>query len=208
MDVELPERRIRSIKDFFAHVATVSLGILLAFGFEGTREWWHTRNLVQEARTNIVSEIADNKRDLDKAMQWTRGGRQQLEQALQQVDRWLAKTGEAPANAADDSNALPNVSILFVEASRTTAEATGAFGHMKYLEVKRYAEVYNLQREFQSRVARFHDHMSTIVPRKLSQLTPAELQDRRQRLLVGLQYLNDAEGMGQTLSDGYRSVGK
>jgi hypothetical protein len=203
MDVEVPERRIRSIKDFAAHVATVSVGILIAFGFEGTRDWWHHRSLVAEARENLLAEMADNKRELVDIMKWARGGRQQLEQAVKQVDRLLADDGPT----AEDSEPLPNFAIIFVEASRTTAEATGAFAHMKYAEVKKYAEVYNLQREFMARTARFHDHMSAIVGRRLSRQRPAELQDRRQSLLVALQYLRDAEGMGKALLDGYRTVG-
>jgi hypothetical protein len=204
MDVELPERRIRSIKDFAAHVATVSLGILIAFGFEGTRDWWHHRSLVAEARANLLAEMADNKRELVAIMKWVRGGRQQIEQAVKQAERLLAADD---AVIAEDSEPLPNFSIIFVEASRTTAEATGAFAHMKYADVKKYAEVYNLQREFMARTSRFHDHMSAIVGRRLSRQRPAELQDRRQSLLVALQYLRDAEGMGNALLDGYRAVG-
>jgi hypothetical protein len=34
------------------------------------------------------------------------------------------------------------------DASRTTAEVTGAFGHMEYAEVERFAAVYGLQTAF------------------------------------------------------------
>jgi hypothetical protein len=80
---------------------------------------------------------------------------------------------------------------------------------MKYAEVKRYAEVYPLQREFMRRQTQYHDHVAAIPPRKLSTLSVAELQSRRDSLVVALLYLGEVEGIGRSLSDGYEhALGK
>src|SRR2546421_7717343 len=166
MDVDAPDRRIRSLKDFLAHVATVSLGIIIAFSFEGARDWWRNRGAVQEARANLRNEMRDNQHDLDASMQMVAQARQQLEQALAQVDGWRSRP-EAIPGAGDEKGRcrmVLNFSTIFVDASRATAETTGALAHMPYAELNLLSETYNLQAEYQRRARGVPNPPGRLVP--------------------------------------------
>ena len=61
-----PPGHIQSFRDVAIHLAIVTAGILIALGLEQTVEFFNHRRLVAEARANILSEIRDNKQELDK----------------------------------------------------------------------------------------------------------------------------------------------
>jgi hypothetical protein len=179
----------------------VSLAILVAFAFEGTREWLHNRSLAQEARANLSSELKENRRLLDRIIKVTAGTRTRIERGLEQIGPWLDPAGPAEAPArADATDGLGFVSVIFAEASRSTAETTGAFAHMKLAEVKRYTNIYSLQRELVRAQERFQDQVADIIPRRLSMMSRAELEHRRLRLLVALQYLQWVESSTRALT--------
>jgi hypothetical protein len=140
MDVDVPERRIDSIKDFLLHMGTVTLGILIALGLEGIREWVHERNLVREARASLVSELRDNQRELARTLGGIPGTRTNLKEGLALIAR--------VADVKRDEKLEINFSVGFRDASllgvnRSTAETTGALAHMSYGEVRKYAALYD-----------------------------------------------------------------
>lgn len=65
MEIHAPEGPVTSLKEFLVHIGIVTIGILIALSLEGLLEWHHHRELVEEARANIASEIRDNRKDLD-----------------------------------------------------------------------------------------------------------------------------------------------
>jgi hypothetical protein len=97
---------------------------------------------------------------------------------------------------------LPDLS----ESSRATAEQTGAFGHMKYQQVKRYAEVYGLQRKFlevQDRLSAQFTLVLPVVEGRIADMAARDLEQWRQNLRLLLQHLFLSEQLGKQLIAGY-----
>lgn len=81
MEIDLPRAPIESVKDFFIHLFTITVGILIALGLEQSLEAYHHYQLANEARANIVSELQDNKHSLDDLI----GGMKKIEREHQHV---------------------------------------------------------------------------------------------------------------------------
>ena len=60
MDVHAPHHAIEGWKDFFVHLVTISVGLLIAVGIEGCVELHREHKLVQEARATMREEIEHN----------------------------------------------------------------------------------------------------------------------------------------------------
>ena len=62
MEVHPPEHPIHTWRDFFIHIVTIVIGLLIAIGLEQSVEWFHHRHIVHTARENISREIDDNRK--------------------------------------------------------------------------------------------------------------------------------------------------
>jgi hypothetical protein len=60
LEVHAPHEPIQSWRHFLIHMATITLGLLLALSLEQAIEWQHAAHRASEARENIRVEIADN----------------------------------------------------------------------------------------------------------------------------------------------------
>ena len=143
MEIHAPEGPIHSFRDFSLQLLTVTVGILIALSLEGLLEWQHHRELVHEARTNIVSEIRDNQKELHGSMS-------SFEEAKKQHLKVLRFISDVLTHGKSDIRELKinyNLATLS-DSSWKTAEAVGALALMPYAEVKKYANVYALQTEY------------------------------------------------------------
>ena len=61
-----PPRPVTSLKEFLRELLTITAGILIALSLEGLLQWNHHRQLVREARTNIISELRQNQSEIAK----------------------------------------------------------------------------------------------------------------------------------------------
>jgi hypothetical protein len=50
LDVQAPHEAVRTWKDFFIHIATIAIGLLIAIGLEQTVEFFHHCHQLQDAR--------------------------------------------------------------------------------------------------------------------------------------------------------------
>ena len=70
IDIHPPHHAATTWRDFFIHIATIVLGLLIAIGLEQTVELVHRHREAREARENIKQEIATNiditRRDLGR----------------------------------------------------------------------------------------------------------------------------------------------
>jgi hypothetical protein len=64
MEIHAPHHSILTIKEALVHLCLITTGILIALSLEGTLEWWHHRELVQETRQNLQNEIRSNQKDI------------------------------------------------------------------------------------------------------------------------------------------------
>lgn len=60
LDIHPPHHAATTWRDFFIHIATIVLGLLIAIGLEQTVELVHRHREAREARENIKQEIARN----------------------------------------------------------------------------------------------------------------------------------------------------
>jgi len=91
MDIHTSQGPIRSFKDFVLHLLTVIIGILIALSLEGLLEWHHHRALVQEARSNLASEIRENRQRLTKGLDSAPGAEQRLKATIEAIDNYRRK---------------------------------------------------------------------------------------------------------------------
>jgi hypothetical protein len=60
IDIHPPHHAATTRRDFFIHLVTVVLGILIAIGLEQTVEYLHHRHLATEARRSLLAERVSN----------------------------------------------------------------------------------------------------------------------------------------------------
>jgi hypothetical protein len=66
LDVHAPHQVVHTWKDFFIHIATIAIGLLIAIGLEQTVEFFHHRHQLQEARKQLSVELDANRQVLQK----------------------------------------------------------------------------------------------------------------------------------------------
>lgn len=64
LEVHPPHQAVHSWKDFFIHIATIVIGLLIAIALEQSVEWLHHRHQLRDTRRNLAMEIEDNRRVL------------------------------------------------------------------------------------------------------------------------------------------------
>jgi hypothetical protein len=62
LDVHPPHQAAHSWKDFFIHIITIVIGLLIAIGLEQTVEFVHHRNEVRETREALKQEREENRK--------------------------------------------------------------------------------------------------------------------------------------------------
>ncbi len=72
LDVHTPHHALQGWRSFFAHIATITVGLLIALGLEQTAEHFHHRAQVEEMRESLRQEgldtqtiVSENSRAID-----------------------------------------------------------------------------------------------------------------------------------------------
>ena len=60
LEAHAPHEPIHTWKDFFIHIATIVVGLLIAVGLERGVEYFHDRHQLSEARAELAQEAEDN----------------------------------------------------------------------------------------------------------------------------------------------------
>jgi len=203
MEIHAPDRPITSWKDTVKHLAIITAGVLIALALEGAVSWADHRLLVREAKANLTAEIRSNKKELEGLFVNIERQMKEFEQADDAALRLI------------DKGKLDNVQLAlswnFAElknAAVTTGEITGAFGYMDYAEVRRFADVYDLQAQFIRVQERHLQEFQPIIAfiRRFSEPkppAPAAVEEWRSQLGIGLAGLGLEEQMGRALLKRY-----
>jgi hypothetical protein len=204
MEIHAPEGPIVSGRHLAVQLATITMGVLIALSLEGVTAWFHHRALVREARANIVSEIADNKKDLDGVLRKAVESEANLKQALRFVNDLLARK-----KSDIHTLTMAYVAAQLSSTSRSTAETTGALGHMDYAEVKSYAPAYDVQQQYmrlQDRLLEAWIPMLNAAQEDPDKLSEPELLEWKRQILTALSYLQAEAGIGKSLSGEYDKI--
>jgi len=152
LDVHPPHEPVHGWRDFLVHLATITVGLLIALGLEATAEWMHHRHEVAETREALHHELQVNRDRFAANTGYFRQELTSLESNLA-VFSYLSKHPGASANnlpaklAWKSSNARMEVS-----AWKTTHER-GISAYMPQDEVMREDELYS----FYDRIDRAHE---------------------------------------------------
>jgi hypothetical protein len=143
LDVHPPHEKMRGFKDFLLHLLTITIGLLIALGFEGGAEHWKQRELKKDADAKLRQEILENSKELVSVHSANASEQANLKRIL---DFLNAQKKNQPYD-------VRQIRLDFTmgdlkNASWKTAAATGALGFMEYDRVQRYADVYQLQDKY------------------------------------------------------------
>jgi hypothetical protein len=175
-----------TFREAVVQVLLITVGVLIALGFDQVTAWRDHRALVREARANLTNEIRDNRQELDGTLKELRKSQQQLAEALDLLQLLIEK--KTPELRSVQLSA-PTSGLA--DASRRTAEITGAFGYMPYDEVKKYASLYG----YQDQVIKLQQQFVTDVTRALADVpvfaepersTPIDFEDAKRHLRQAL----------------------
>jgi hypothetical protein len=205
LDIHPVHGSIRSVKDFFLHLLTITVGILIALSLEATVEWFHYRHLVHEAETNLASEIRANQDELTKTVAGLRITDQQLRRFIALVH----------ALESDRSTTIHDLAFNWTVASLhttswNTASATGAIAHMDYDEVQRYTRVYVLQQQYVSLQERAFASanavvgLTTLLDKDAKKISESELENAERTLGLALANTSAEQDIAAALIAEYR----
>ena len=146
LDVHPPHKAIEGVGEFFLHLFTISIGLLIAVGIEAAVERHQHRELAAEARDTMTAEIRKNSTNVADALK-------DIDQEQQKLKDDLAKVRKVQLNPSDPSSRNLNLDISFnttglEDTGWRTAQVTGALAFMPYAESERYTSIYRVGEEF------------------------------------------------------------
>ena len=166
MEVHAPHEPIHSWRDFFIHIVTITIGLLIAIGLEQTVELLHHRYLVKEARENIHREIENNEKTVEKNL-----GYLQDDANLMKLDVTKARTLRDNPNALEHGDFESTYAWdTFGDSAWTSARDSGALTYMPVEEVQRYDDVYEQQNLLNAQA-------NDIFTKQLQLVTPFIMED-------------------------------
>ena len=143
LDVHPPHEAVHGPRDFFLHLFTITIGLLIALGLENLVEWQHHRHLVHEAEASLYREIQSNDQGLPGVIADIHKQQDTLKQDLV-VLNYIIKNGKAPK---DGSTSISARIVSFDSVAWRTAQSTGALAYMPYAAAQQYSDIYYEQEQ-------------------------------------------------------------
>ena len=157
LDVHPPHHGISGVRDFFIHLLTITVGLLIALGLEAGVEALHHRNERKEAEATLREELTQNRLTLVKNQKESN-----LElDGLANILNFLEDLREGKKGDPSVFNMNLDVDPL-QSAGWHTASATGALSYMRYEEVQRFSAAYQEQQLFEEAVAKTFSHFTIL----------------------------------------------
>jgi hypothetical protein len=177
LDVHAPEHRLGGPRDFFIHLATITVGLLIALGLENAAEAVHHRHQRKEAETQIREEMAENRRSL-------LANAAGLKVEIGNMNKVLATLEAVSANQKLPGT-LREGDLQFREgpmqdSAWRTANSTGALSYMDYGEVEKFSAAYKEQDLLQGvEEQTLNDYLELVpvLPKQVKDMTPERARD-------------------------------
>ena len=136
-EVHPPHAAIHGWKDFFIHIVTITIGLLIATGLEQAVEYVHHRNQLQTARRELLAEVEENRQGLKTNMDELRAVEMKLDKNLAALRG--GQGGHAPPIGELDYSwdfARPRNGVW------QAARVDGTLELMPHAELQGYAHLY------------------------------------------------------------------
>jgi hypothetical protein len=180
LDVHPPEHGIHGIRDFFIHLLTITVGLLIALGLEAGVEALHHRNERKEAEATLRQELTQNRLTLVAIQKQSDREREGLANIL----KFLEDIREG--RKGDPSVQGINLNVEPLQSSGWhTASATGALSYMSYERVQRFSAAYLEQQFFEEAVARAIGHFVLLATYGGKARDPREIKPRDVESAIG-----------------------
>jgi hypothetical protein len=203
LDVHAPHERMQGYKDFFLHLFTITVGLLIALSLEGCVEWQHHRHMVRDADAGLHREILENIKVVGPLRQQIKDEQKKLSEDLD-----VLAVLRANPNAKRQNMGFSFRLSGFDEVGWKTAQKTGAVEYMPYEDARTYSDIYDTQDEVyevQQQVVGDVMHAAALVVAQPDKVNPSleqinELTDRIGQVEMRLILLNS---MVDSLDDTY-----
>jgi len=196
LDVHPPHQAAHTWKDFFIHIATIVVGLIIAVGLEQTVEYFHHRHQIHLARERIREEAALNQRILREDQR----GLERIEASLDHtlaVVRSLKTQKPAATEAPDFTFALQG----FYDAAYSSAKDSGVLNLMPYDESAMYEDAYTAsafsQKSGLDLWSALHSAKAALHGKPLNQLDPDEV-------LPLITAISDARGKAELAGEAFQ----
>jgi hypothetical protein len=146
LDVHPPHSAIGNASEFFLHLLTITIGLLIAVGIEAAVERHQHRELAREARETMTAEIRKNAGSITEALGEIAGEQQRMKANLAAVRKVQLHPNDPSAE-----NVRLDISFNTTGLEDTgwkTAQATGALAFMPYAESSKYSSIYGTEEAF------------------------------------------------------------
>jgi hypothetical protein len=208
LDVHAPHEKIHGIGDFFLHLLTITVGLLIALALEASVEALHHRHQRIETEATIHEELQQNRSSLAK-MQANIGNE---EVNLQRELVLLEDLREGKHDGFNNINLVFNNEPL-QSAGWHTASSTGAMSYMPYATAQKFSEVYQLQDDYERSVYTAFAHLEVVysyvsAPDRQSLVYPkgGDLENVIRDLHLALADLKTLQDVGRGTLQDYDSV--
>jgi hypothetical protein len=185
VDVDPPEKPIKSVKDFAIHILTVTIGILIALGIDTLAQAYRHHTLIAHARADFRAEFTQNRNKLMLQRTAEQAVKQELESLMAYGRAKLANQPATPP-AIQPTRAF----VTLTATAWDTANATQAFLYIPFAETREISAAYSRQQVFNSMEARAEEQWFSLAglgdPTEVAQ---ADMKPALEKITVAYAYL-------------------
>jgi hypothetical protein len=145
LDVHAPHKRIRSVGEFFLHLFTISVGLLIATQIESCVEWRTHLHIAAEAREALHKEITDNLKKLRDAQPKQKRWKAYVNDSVVALQRVIDHPNDPAAQPHSIAVGCVTAGDSLVHTAWKTAQSTGALNYMPYEEASAYVSIYQAE---------------------------------------------------------------
>jgi hypothetical protein len=146
LDVHPPEHGIHGVRDFFLHLFTITVGLLIAIGLEQSVEVMHHRHQRHEAEAMIRQELQANRKVVRDSAPQLKQEIDSMTSVLYTLEALSAGKPQLPLKVAD----LAFREGPMQDSAWRTANSTGVLSYMDYGEVGNFSDAYKEQDQLQA----------------------------------------------------------
>jgi hypothetical protein len=178
LDVHPPHKAIHGTGEFFLHIFTITIGLLIAVGIEAAVTRHEHTKLANEAAESMTEEIRRNLGNTGEALH----GIEEQQAHMKANLAALAKIQAKPSANQDAQIDASFGSVDFESTAWRTAQATNALAYMPYEKAQKFSGIY--------------DAVQT-----LEKAQSAVLEDEAQLLGIMRRYSSDNDNIGKAQAD-------
>jgi hypothetical protein len=146
LDVHPPHKAIGNAGEFFLHLFTITIGLLIAVGIEGAVEHHQHRKLASDARETMTEEIRKNAGSTNEALADIASEQQKMKENLAAVRKVQLNPNDPSADTLHLDVSYNSTGLE--DTGWKTAQAAGALAFMPYAESKKFSGIYGTAETF------------------------------------------------------------